>query len=116
MATLRQGANLALSTGVFQPRVAMALVDAASDIENEDPAAENHAARLEWALRVLGGQAMVEASKIMWRVALNPVLAEAGESGVTDGDLQWVVNGLLGFLIPTAVQWNLQFIRPHRCS
>lgn len=103
MATLRQGANLALSTGVFQPRVAMALVMAARDIENEPPETENHAARLLWAQSVLAGHAMIEASRIMWRVALNPVLAEAGESGVADGDLQWVVNGVLGYLIPAAV-------------
>ncbi len=98
MATLREGANLAMSAGVFLPRLAMALAIAAQDIENEAPETPDHERRLAWAKRALGGQALSDAQKIIWRVALNPVLAAAGESGVVDSDVQWVVNGLLEYL------------------
>lgn len=97
MSTLLQSAVLATS-GIIRMRTGAALVKAASDIENEDPATPDHEARVTWAQSVLAGAALTEADKIMWRVALNPVLSVAGED-CADSDLQWVVNGLLEFLI-----------------
>ena len=94
-----------INTGVIatsnymKMRVAAAIANAAEDIENENPGTPNHEARLAWAVEILGGDAMIEADKIMWRVALNPTIAAAGEENATDNDIQFVVNSLLDILI-----------------
>lgn len=83
-------------------RIFVAVHKAASDIIGEDAGTANHAARLAWAQEAIGGgraslQLMTE--RMMVDVLTNGTIAADpyGQSSQDpDGDVQFVVNSLLG--------------------
>lgn len=86
--------NLYANGGALLSRFEIACLKAANDVINESPATEAHAARVQWAHAVLLDP-RPHALRILRRaIASNTTLQVQGE-GVTDGDIQFIVNGLL---------------------
>lgn len=84
-------------TPSLQQQIEVAGVHAATDIQNEDAGAPNHADRLRWA-NWYAKNSSVGFVAFSWPVAMNPTIAASIESnpsgeGVSDSDVQFVVNG-----------------------
>lgn len=84
-------------------QIEVAAIHAASDIQNEDPGAPDHANRMAWANWVNKSSPVVVAS-FAWPVAMNPaiqaaVAADPSGRTVPDGDVQFVVNSNLDAVI-----------------
>ena len=71
----------------------VAILKAASDIRSEDQAMENHANRLVWAAEV--EQDPAAAVMAMKSRLLQNATLRADPTGVSDNDVQFVVNGLI---------------------
>lgn len=74
-------------------QVFVALLEAATDIRNEDPDTANHANRLTWALDV-EQNTTTHVLAMRARILENATLA-ADPGGATDNDVQYVVNSLI---------------------
>lgn len=96
MASFAEMASIA-GSDLFQSRVEYCLKKAAVAVMAEDAATANHADRVTYAKKVIGGEASVrEAAKA---VVTNATLTAAGDSdaadmGVSDGDLEFTVNSM----------------------
>jgi hypothetical protein len=95
--------RLRYQTPSVAEQIEVAVVHAAEDIQNEDPAAPNHANRLAWANWVAGNSS-VAWNPFAWPVGLNPAIqasiAEDPSGGtVKDSDVQFVVNGQVDSVI-----------------
>ena len=88
----------AANDATFQGRCLVAMWKAAQDIANESPATENHAARKDWAVRVLQDRANITPRQVAMQVLRNPTIAGAPASAV-DNDLQYQVNTILADII-----------------
>lgn len=78
---------------VFTRQVAGACLSAARDIENEDAETTNHTNRMVWVGQVLDNP-LVKAKELLRDVTANVTVAAALPTAV-DGDVQFVVNGLI---------------------
>ena len=90
----------------------VAVMHAVMDINNEDAGAPDHANRLAWAKWANGNSpgAMIP---FMWPVSMNPAIAAAvaaDPSGATvpDGDVQFVVNSNVDWVIAEWIKENPQ--------
>lgn len=101
----------AAQNGQVIARLTAAIWKAATDIVNEDTQTAQHAARLDWAKRalVVDGKAQSYAF-IISRLAFseNTTLQNAWspqtyDEAITDGDLQFVVNGYVPKLVAAGV-------------
>ena len=105
MATLNEIYNLRNNPHLLA-RIAAALANAADNVRNESAATGNHSARFTWAANVLLtiGGAETEAKRAVWLIIQNATIqdqyAANPQTGgtVTDNDLQFVVNGMVGIL------------------
>lgn len=93
MATLQEVYNLRYEATALKSRVVAAVAKAAQDVLNEDPSTANHANRVLWAQDALR-DAKGAGETMMWGVVGNATIQAAGEAA-TDGDIQFVVNGLI---------------------
>ena len=82
----------------FQGRCQVAMWKAAQDIAAEASSTADHAARLDWASRVLQDRANITPRQLAMQVLRNPVIA-ATPAAAPDGDLQYQVNVLINDLI-----------------
>jgi hypothetical protein len=87
----------------LQQQMEVAVVHAAHDIHNEDPATADHANRMKWANWVAKNSS-VSWFAFSWPVALNPTISAAVEadpsgSTVKDSDVQFVINSNLEAVI-----------------
>lgn len=88
----------AANDAAFQGRCLVAMWKAAQDVANESPATDNHAARLDWAVRVLQDRANITPRQVAMQVLTNAVIASAPASAV-DTDIQYQVNTVLNSII-----------------
>lgn len=88
----------AANDALFQGRCQVAMWLAAGDIINEAPSTSNHAARLDWANRVLQDRANITPRQLAMQVLRNTTIA-ANPGASTDGDIQFQVNSVLAALI-----------------
>lgn len=91
------------STPALSQKTEVAVIHAAEDIHNEDPATPDHANRIRWANWV-SKNSSVSWLAFSWPVALNPTIAaavQADPSGqtVNDSDVQFVINSNLNAVI-----------------
>jgi len=82
-----------------QQQTEVAVIHAASDIQNEDAATPDHADRLAWA-NWANKNSSVAFEPFRWPVAMNPsiqasVAADPSGQSVADNDVQFVVNSIL---------------------
>src|SRR4029077_9057749 len=87
----------------LQQQIEVAVIKAAEDISNEDPATINHANRLMWASWA-NKNSSVAWNPFAWPVAMNPsiqasVQADPSGQSVSDSDVQFVVNANLDAVI-----------------
>lgn len=94
MATYAELSDVAkTSDGVLRSRVQFACIVAAHAVAAEADAVPNHANRLKWAKRVMEDPE-VEAARMLWfALAENKSATLAQINGVTDAQIQTVVNG-----------------------
>ncbi len=105
MATLTEVYNLRDNSHLLN-RVAAAIAKAANAIVNESDATANHTERAAWGRGVLTSPAgpIDEAAKTVWIVLQNTTIQDQYTSDpvsggtVTDGDIEFVVNGLIDFV------------------
>lgn len=88
----------AANDALFQGRCQVAMWSAAGDIINEAPGTSNHAARLDWANRVLQDSTNITPRQLAMQVLRNTSIA-ANPGASTDGDIQFQVNSVLASLI-----------------
>lgn len=86
-----------------QQQIEVAVIHAAQDIQNEDPAAPDHANRSAWA-RWANDNSSVAWNPFAWPVGMNPAIqaaiaADPSGQTVLDGDVQFVVNANLDAVI-----------------
>lgn len=93
MATLLERFNLQYSDSPLRQRTQIAIESAAFDVINEATDAPNHVNRLLWANWTLNNPAKMMDVE-MSLVVQNPTISAAGDDA-TDGDIQFVVNGLV---------------------
>lgn len=82
----------------FQARCQVAVWKAAQDIAAEAAGTPNHAARIDWATRVLHDRANVTPRQLAMQVLRNTTIA-ASPSAASDGDIQYQVNSIVDALI-----------------
>jgi hypothetical protein len=82
----------------FQARCRVATWKAAQDVAAEDPETVDHAARLEWASRVLNDNTAITDRQLAMQVLRNPVIA-ADPGTVSDNDIQFQVSVVLPNII-----------------
>lgn len=82
----------------FQGRCQVAMWVAAQAISAEAANTADHAARLDWASRVLQDRANITPRQLAMQVLRNPTIA-LGPLSATDGDLQFQVNSVIAALI-----------------
>lgn len=94
MATLNTIYDIRHGRADIRNRVICALAIAANDVINEAEETPNHAARILWAKAVINDSGRW-IDLFMWAVALNSTINTAieAEQAVSDGDIQFVVNG-----------------------
>lgn len=78
---------------ILREKVTVAVAKAAQDVMNEGEAAPDHEKRAIWAAGALR-EAEHMAEMMMWAVLGNAAIQAAGEAA-PDGDVQYVVNGLI---------------------
>lgn len=88
----------AANDAIFQGRCQVATWKAAQDVLTEDPGTTNHAARLDWANRVLKDSANVTARQLAVQVLRNTTIA-SNPGASSDGDIQFQVNSVLADLV-----------------
>ena len=93
MATLLERYDLQYTHTLLRQRTQIAIESAAYDVLNEDPATANHTNRIVWANTALNNPEKLTAIE-MALVVQNPTIAAGGDDS-TDGDIQFVVNGLV---------------------
>jgi hypothetical protein len=87
------------STPALSQKTEVAVVTAAGQIQNEDPATPDHTNRLAWANWAIPNSSVAWQS-FAWPVAENPTIVAAvtddpsGQS-VQDSDVQFVINSIL---------------------
>jgi hypothetical protein len=87
-----------VSDNTFRNRLQMALWIAAADILIEDGGTANHVDRVNWANIALQGEATAEELRVTSiRASANAAIGALGLDA-TDGDIQYVVNGLINEL------------------
>jgi hypothetical protein len=88
----------------FQARIGFLLLKAGLNIANEDPTTDNHANRIAFTNRLLKADVnlgAVTASVVAYNATIQSTIeADPAQLGanVTDGDLEFVVNGLSNIL------------------
>jgi hypothetical protein len=104
MATLEEIFALKSNTNL-RNRVVAAIAKAAEAVRNEAAARINHAERFAWAINTLASETgpATEAKRIFWMIAQNATIADGytlnpNGSTVTDGDIEFTVNGLVDFM------------------
>lgn len=97
MATYAELSDL-VTDATFQKRIRFALLKAAFDISNEDPATTDHFDRLNWARDVLDNKAAIDLGHVALGVVLNPSIGDAG-SAAPDADIQFQVNSMISDLV-----------------
>jgi hypothetical protein len=90
-----------------QQQIEVAVIHAASDIRNEDPAIPDHANRLSWA-NWANSNSSVAWIPFAWPVGMNPaigasVAADPSGQSVSDNDVQFVVDSNLDAVIAVFV-------------
>lgn len=93
MATLLERYELQYTHSRLRQRSQIAIESAAYDVINEDPATANHANRILWANTALNNPEKLTSIE-MSLIVQNPTIAAGGDDA-TDGDIQFVVNGLI---------------------
>lgn len=88
----------AANDSMFQGRCQVAMWMAAQDIVSEASNTANHAARIDWANRVLQDNANITPRQLSMQVLRNLTIA-ANPGASTDGDIQFQVNSVLANLI-----------------
>jgi hypothetical protein len=96
------------STPRLSQQTEVAVVTAAGQITNEDPATPDHANRLAWANWAVPNSS-VAWQAFAWPVASNPsivtaVTADPSGQTVLDGDVQFVINSNLDIVIAEFVK------------
>src|SRR5258705_2211475 len=91
--------HLRYAISSVQQQTEVAVIHAASDIQNEDSATADHANRLAWA-NWSNKNSSVAFEPFRWPVAMNPsiqasVAADPSGQSVADADVQFVVNSVL---------------------
>jgi hypothetical protein len=91
-------ASYALRYGIpsVQQQIEVAVMTAAGNIANEDPATADHANRIAWA-HWANGNSSVAWQPFAWPVAMNPsiqanVQTDSSGQSIKDADIQFVVN------------------------
>lgn len=97
MATYAELSDLT-GDAVFQKRVRFAVLRAAYDVRNEDPATPDHDDRVNWAARVLDDSQQIDYGRVAIGVVLNPAIGAAG-AAATDADIQFQVNSMVPELV-----------------
>jgi hypothetical protein len=87
------------STPALSQKTEVAVVTAAGQIQNEDPATPDHTNRLAWANWAIPNSSVAWQS-FAWPVAENPtivaaVTADPSGQSVQDSDVQYVINSVL---------------------
>ena len=91
--------KIAYQTPSIQQQIEVAVVTAAGQIINEDPATPDHANRLAWANWAIANSSVAWVA-FRWPVANNPAIraacvADPSGQSVLDSDVQFVVNANL---------------------
>src|SRR4029077_4215408 len=95
MATLLERYDLQYMHTLLRQRTQIAIESAAYDVLNEDPGTANHANRILWANDTLAyAERMMSLEMAM--VVKNPTIQAEGDNAA-DGDIQFVVNGLVDY-------------------
>lgn len=85
--------NLRYESVTLKNRAEVAIVTAAQNILNEDPATDNHANRIIWAQWSMKNS-KTAAEQMMWGLVGNTTIQANGDSS-TDNDIQFVIDGLI---------------------
>ena len=98
------------STPHLSQQTEVAVVTAAINIQNEDPATADHANRLRWANWAIPNSSVAWAP-FAWPVANNPsiisnITADPSGQGVPDSDVQFVVNSYVEIVVTEWVAKN----------
>lgn len=88
----------AATDSLFQGRCLVAAWIAAQAILTEDPQTADHAARADWARRVLRDEANITPVQLAIQVLRNTTIA-ANPGASTDGDIQFQVNSIIADLV-----------------
>lgn len=88
----------AATDAAFQGRCLVAAWKAAQDITDESDKAVDHAARLNWARKMLQDRASITPRQLAIQVLRNATIA-GDPSAAADGDLQFQVNSIIADLV-----------------
>lgn len=104
--------SIRYNLGIIHQQTEVAVMHAAGDIINEDPATPDHDKRLAWAQWAIANSGLAHQT-FLWPVAGNQSIIDKVEaapdgSTVLDGDIQFVVNSALpkvvaGWISPTPI-------------
>lgn len=83
-------------TPEFRSRVEYLAMKSAIAVANEDPATANHAARLTFAKKIMGGTAPM--GEIALAVLTNATIANQGNAS-SDSDLEFTINSIFNAFI-----------------
>ena len=107
MATLLERYDLQYVHTLLRQRTQIAIESAAYDVLNEDPATANHANRILWANDTLAyPERMTNLEMAM--VVQNPTIQAEGDNAA-DGDIQFVVNGLVDYFANAIAAGSIKF-------
>jgi len=101
MSTYTDNYRLRYGTPTFQEQIEVAVITAASDIQNEDASTPDHANRLAWA-NWANSNSSVAWLPFAWPCSMNPAIQQAFASdpnSIKDSDVQFVVNSNLEAVI-----------------
>lgn len=90
--------NAAVDTAIFQPKCLVAAWKAAQDIVSEATNTPNHAARFEWAVRILNDRASITPKQLAMQVLRNPTIA-ANPGVASDNDVSFAIATYLSDII-----------------
>lgn len=90
--------NAAVDTAIFQPKCLVATWKAAQDIVAEASNTPNHAARYDWAVRVLTDKAAITPKQLAMQVLRNPTIA-ASPGAASDNDISFAIASFLPDII-----------------
>jgi hypothetical protein len=107
MSTYTDSYRLRYQLSSVQQQIEVAVIHAAEDIFNEDPATPDHTNRWNWASWA-NSSSSAAWNPFAWPVAMNPtirasVAADASGQTVADTDVQFVVNSMLPQVIAAFV-------------
>jgi len=85
--------DLRYNTPTLRKKIVVAIADASMDVLNEDPGTSNHTNRVKWA-NVSLADTEIMADRMYFGVLENATIQSVGDAA-TDGDVQFVINGLI---------------------